>query len=83
MSCEGNTYMIGGLETALYLVKMGQEENEDKNEEEKHPIIIFLTDGEPTVGIRSTDEIEEIVSHSNLICNKQYYFILFCKQYFT
>ncbi|XP_023312024.1 inter-alpha-trypsin inhibitor heavy chain H3-like isoform X2 [Anoplophora glabripennis] len=60
----GCTFMIGGLETALYLVKTGQQKNKDKDQK-LQPIIVFLTDGEPNVGIPSTDEIVELVTHLN------------------
>lgn len=62
ISANGCTFMIGGLETGLYLVKMGQQKNKDKDQK-LQPIIVFLTDGEPNVGIHSKDQIVELVSH--------------------
>ncbi|KAJ8966387.1 hypothetical protein NQ314_003548 [Rhamnusium bicolor] len=62
ISTGGLTNMIGGLETALYLVKVGQNNQADKKHQ---PIIIFLTDGEPNVGISSTEEIVRIVTRLN------------------
>ncbi|XP_018575187.2 inter-alpha-trypsin inhibitor heavy chain H3-like [Anoplophora glabripennis] len=61
---NGCTFMIGGLETALYLVKTGQQKNKDKDQK-LQPIIVFLTDGEPNVGVYWTEEIVELVTHLN------------------
>lgn len=49
--------MIGALEVCLFLV------NRAKGKWKNHqPIVVFLTDGEPTNGICNTDEITDIVS---------------------
>ncbi|XP_018575269.1 inter-alpha-trypsin inhibitor heavy chain H3-like isoform X2 [Anoplophora glabripennis] len=64
ISADGGTFMIGGLETALYFVKTGQQKNIDRDQE-LQPIIVFLTDGEPNVGIQSTDQIVELVTRLN------------------
>lgn len=49
--------MIGALEVCVFLV------NRAKNKWRDHlPIIVFLTDGEPTIGVNNTDEIIDIVS---------------------
>ncbi|XP_018575267.1 inter-alpha-trypsin inhibitor heavy chain H4-like isoform X2 [Anoplophora glabripennis] len=61
---NGFTFMIGGLETALYLVKMGQQKDKVKDRK-LQPIIVFLTDGQPNVGIESTNQIIELVTHLN------------------
>ncbi|KAJ8981374.1 hypothetical protein NQ317_000241 [Molorchus minor] len=54
---DGGTFIIGGLEVALYLVKLGHKQNIL----EKHqPIIVFLTDGDPNIGLSSTEEIVEV-----------------------
>lgn len=53
--------MIGGLESALYLAKMGQLKHTDKNEK-LQSVIVFLTDGDPNIGIGPPEEIIELVS---------------------
>ncbi|XP_018570732.1 inter-alpha-trypsin inhibitor heavy chain H4-like isoform X2 [Anoplophora glabripennis] len=55
----GGTFMIGGLEVSLYLAKLIQERKKYQ------PIMIFLTDGQPNVGLSSEDEIVKIVTHLN------------------
>ncbi|KAJ8981371.1 hypothetical protein NQ317_000238, partial [Molorchus minor] len=58
----GGTFIIGGLDVALYLVKLGLKQNI----QEKHqPIIVFLTDGQPNIGISSTEEIIEVITRIN------------------
>ncbi|KAJ8920664.1 hypothetical protein NQ315_004803 [Exocentrus adspersus] len=58
----GGTYMIGGLETALYLAKAVQDHPSEKSYQ---PLMIFLTDGEPNVGLGSTEEITRLVTRLN------------------
>ncbi|XP_023311741.1 inter-alpha-trypsin inhibitor heavy chain H3-like [Anoplophora glabripennis] len=65
IAATGSTFMIGGLETALYLVKRGQQKNKD-GDQRLQPIIVFLTDGQPNVGIRSTEHITELVTRLNV-----------------
>ncbi|XP_074041441.1 inter-alpha-trypsin inhibitor heavy chain H4 isoform X3 [Leptinotarsa decemlineata] len=59
----GVTNIIGGLETALHLVNINKKANDGKKEHQ--PMIIFLTDGQPNVGIYSTEEITKIVTRLN------------------
>lgn len=49
--------MIGALVVSLYLVQRARKEWKDHQ-----PIIVFLTDGEPTDGVNNPDEITDIVS---------------------
>ncbi|CAG9823746.1 unnamed protein product [Phaedon cochleariae] len=58
---RGITNIIGGLETGLHLIKIQR----NKEKEEYQPMIIFLTDGYPNVGVSSTDEITKIVTDLN------------------
>ncbi|KAJ8951550.1 hypothetical protein NQ318_020423, partial [Aromia moschata] len=60
----GSSFIIGGLETALYLIKLEQQRNA-KKEERRQPIIVFLTDGQPNVGIASTEEIVTKLNFGN------------------
>ncbi|XP_050502744.1 inter-alpha-trypsin inhibitor heavy chain H4-like [Diabrotica virgifera virgifera] len=60
---EGITNMLSSLITGLHLAKSTY-----KNESEKthhQPIVIFLTDGDPTAGIINTDEITNITTDYN------------------
>ncbi|XP_072382761.1 inter-alpha-trypsin inhibitor heavy chain H4-like isoform X1 [Diabrotica undecimpunctata] len=60
---EGITNMLSSLITGLHLAKYTY-----KNETEKthhQPIVIFLTDGDPTAGIINTDEITNITTDYN------------------
>ncbi|KAJ8955627.1 hypothetical protein NQ318_001458 [Aromia moschata] len=61
----GMTNIIEGLETALYLVKVGQENNAKQTDKKYQPIVIFLTDGEPNVGMASTEQIISTVTKLN------------------
>ncbi|XP_023311740.1 inter-alpha-trypsin inhibitor heavy chain H3-like isoform X2 [Anoplophora glabripennis] len=65
ITATSSTFMIGGLETALYLVKTGQQNNKARDLK-LQPIIVFLTDGEPNVGINSTEHITELVTRLNV-----------------
>ncbi|XP_018575685.1 inter-alpha-trypsin inhibitor heavy chain H4 isoform X2 [Anoplophora glabripennis] len=58
----GMTNIIGGLEAALYLAKVRQDHPSDKKYQ---PVIIFLTDGDPNVGVYSTQTITNIVTRLN------------------
>lgn len=53
------TNIIAGLEVGLYLIKR----TENKFPKEYHPMIIFLTDGKPNVGIYSGEAITQIVKN--------------------
>uniref|UniRef100_A0A6P7GPK0 Inter-alpha-trypsin inhibitor heavy chain H3-like n=1 Tax=Diabrotica virgifera virgifera TaxID=50390 RepID=A0A6P7GPK0_DIAVI len=64
METRGGTNIIGGLDAGLYLVKSHIERTEEGNNQRKH-MIIFLTDGQPNIGIHSTDEIIEVVTKLN------------------
>ncbi|KAJ8965893.1 hypothetical protein NQ317_005461 [Molorchus minor] len=57
LAAYGGTNIIAGLESALYLVKVGQESKSASTDKRFQPLIIFLTDGDPNVGIGSTEEI--------------------------
>lgn len=69
----GATNIIGALETALYIVKKDQESYGKKHQ----PIIVFLTDGEPNVGIGSTEQIVEIVCVNKRKSSKRFYRIIY------
>ncbi|XP_072396150.1 inter alpha-trypsin inhibitor, heavy chain 4-like [Diabrotica undecimpunctata] len=56
----GLTKMLASIETGLYLVNQ-----ELKKASRRQPLIIFLTDGEPNMGISKTDEIINIVTKIN------------------
>ncbi|KAJ3655071.1 hypothetical protein Zmor_014214 [Zophobas morio] len=60
-SLLGSTNIIAGLEVGVFLIKRTQENKPKKYE----PMIIFLTDGLPNVGIFSRDEITNIVTKLN------------------
>ncbi|XP_018570352.1 inter-alpha-trypsin inhibitor heavy chain H3 isoform X2 [Anoplophora glabripennis] len=62
---QGTTFMIGGLEVALYMVKDGQDKVTDKSSKYQ-PIMVFLTDGYPNIGCGSTSEITRIVTQLNM-----------------
>ncbi|XP_072392473.1 inter-alpha-trypsin inhibitor heavy chain H4-like [Diabrotica undecimpunctata] len=55
----GGTHMIGGLDAGLYLVKSEIERTKESDHQRKH-LLIFLTDGQPNIGIHSTDEIIDV-----------------------
>ncbi|XP_018570736.1 inter-alpha-trypsin inhibitor heavy chain H4-like isoform X2 [Anoplophora glabripennis] len=57
---SGGTFMIGGLEMALYLAKITQD-----SEKKYQPIMIFLTDGQPNIGLSNEEEIVKIVTRLN------------------
>jgi Ca-activated chloride channel family protein len=52
LRAEGSTNISGALEEAL----------DTRNDNERLPLIVFLTDGEPTVGVRNPDEIAAIAA---------------------
>uniref|UniRef100_A0A6P7EY96 Inter-alpha-trypsin inhibitor heavy chain H4-like isoform X1 n=1 Tax=Diabrotica virgifera virgifera TaxID=50390 RepID=A0A6P7EY96_DIAVI len=56
----GLTNMLGSIETGLHLVH-----KELKSGSKRQPLIIFLTDGDPTMGISNTEEITKIVTKIN------------------
>ncbi|XP_072393627.1 inter-alpha-trypsin inhibitor heavy chain H4-like isoform X1 [Diabrotica undecimpunctata] len=64
MIATGGTYMIGGLETGLYLIKSEMERSVG-TDNKRQPIVIFLTDGQPNIGLYSTAEITKQVTHLN------------------
>jgi Ca-activated chloride channel family protein len=52
LRAEGSTNISGALEEALDI----------RSDGERLPLIVFLTDGEPTVGVRNPDEIAAIAA---------------------
>ncbi|XP_031344971.1 inter-alpha-trypsin inhibitor heavy chain H4-like isoform X1 [Photinus pyralis] len=48
MNADGTTAMYGGLQVALRLVELERKRQDEANDVKRQPIIIFLTDGEPT-----------------------------------
>ncbi|CAG9839606.1 unnamed protein product [Diabrotica balteata] len=56
----GLTNMLGSIETGLHLVH-----KELRAGSKRQPLIIFLTDGDPTMGITNTEEITKIVTKIN------------------
>jgi Ca-activated chloride channel family protein len=52
LRAEGSTNISGALEEAL----------DARSDGERLPLIVFLTDGEPTVGVRNPDEIAAIAA---------------------
>ncbi|XP_072396148.1 inter-alpha-trypsin inhibitor heavy chain H4-like isoform X1 [Diabrotica undecimpunctata] len=56
----GLTNMLGSIETGLHLVN-----KELRTGSKRQPLIIFLTDGDPTMGISNTEEITKIVTKIN------------------
>lgn len=52
LRADGSTNISGALEEAL----------DARNDGERLPLIVFLTDGEPTVGVRNPDEIAAIAA---------------------
>nr|XP_015836303.1 PREDICTED: inter-alpha-trypsin inhibitor heavy chain H4-like [Tribolium castaneum] len=67
----GCTNIIGGLAVGLYLVRRTLQKFYEKNVATKHqPMIIFLTDGLPNVGISNPDEITKIVTKINQGTNR-------------
>lgn len=51
---NGGTNIFEALKIAIHLNNLQSKKNKDFN---KQPLIIFLTDGDPTVGVTSTEEI--------------------------
>ncbi|XP_072391487.1 inter-alpha-trypsin inhibitor heavy chain H4-like [Diabrotica undecimpunctata] len=64
MQAGGGTHMIGGLDAGLYLVKSEIERTKESNDQ-RHPLVIFLTDGQPNIGLHSTVEIIDVVTKLN------------------
>lgn len=60
---DGGTNIYEALKIALHLYDLELKKNKDFN---KQPIIVFLTDGDPTVGITGTEEIVNKLSEVNL-----------------
>lgn len=63
----GGTDIETALKLGIQLVELNQ-----KNDKKHQPIIVFLTDGEPTVGETNTDKIVRTVSNTMLLiafCN--------------
>lgn len=61
-SANGGTNIYEALKVAIHLVKTQQLKNK---ESPIQPLIIFLTDGEPTVGVSATDTIRTKISELN------------------
>jgi Mg-chelatase subunit ChlD len=59
----GLTNIIAGLETGLFLIKRTQENLPNKYQ----PMIIFLTDGLPNVGMSSGEHITRTVRILNVL----------------
>ncbi|XP_072391488.1 inter-alpha-trypsin inhibitor heavy chain H4-like [Diabrotica undecimpunctata] len=64
MQAGGGTHMIGGLDAGLYLVK-SEIERTKGSKDQRQPLLIFLTDGEPNIGLHSTVEIIDVVTKLN------------------
>lgn len=60
---DGGTNIYEALKIALHLYELELKKNKGFN---KQPIIVFLTDGDPTVGVTATDEIINKLSEINL-----------------
>ncbi|KAF2888753.1 hypothetical protein ILUMI_17420 [Ignelater luminosus] len=60
----GGTDIHTALRVGLHLVELAKNENID--EVNRQPLIVFLTDGEPTVRLRSTEEISNKISEYNI-----------------
>ncbi|CAH1114247.1 unnamed protein product [Psylliodes chrysocephalus] len=58
------TSILSSLETALHLVNLDLRKGKAEGTF-KQPIIVFLTDGEATVGISNSEEITKIVTNIN------------------
>lgn len=74
---NGGTNIYSALKIALRVVKLATNQNESSN---RQPLIIFLTDGEPTVDVTNTERIISDVSNIlsmnfivllNIICRLQ------------
>ncbi|KAJ8962657.1 hypothetical protein NQ318_001051, partial [Aromia moschata] len=61
MLANGGTNTIAALEIGLYVVKKVQETYKDPYQ----PILVFMTDGQPNVGIAETDRIIDLVTSIN------------------
>lgn len=57
-SPKGGTNIMSALKIALRLVELSATENRESS---RQPLIIFLTDGDPTVDLFNTDEITQKV----------------------
>lgn len=60
MNAYGGTDIKSALEVGLKLVKKNKDEKNDSHQ----PIIVFLTDGEPTVGETTPDKITSSVRNT-------------------
>ncbi|KAJ3633920.1 hypothetical protein MTP99_010837 [Tenebrio molitor] len=61
LNAYGGTDIKSALEVGLKLVKKNKDEKNDSHQ----PIIVFLTDGEPTVGETTPDKITSSISEIN------------------
>ncbi|EFA04008.2 inter-alpha-trypsin inhibitor heavy chain H4 isoform X2 [Tribolium castaneum] len=61
LNAYGGTDIKSALEVGLKLVKKNKENKEDAHQ----PIIVFLTDGEPTMGETNTEKITSAISEMN------------------
>ncbi|CAG9859314.1 unnamed protein product [Phyllotreta striolata] len=57
------TNILSSLETALHVVNVAVKKGKEGGA--KQPIVVFLTDGDPTVGNTNTDDITSIVTKIN------------------
>lgn len=62
MAPTGGTDIFDALKVGLHLVELAQPQSKDADMPQ--PIIVFLTDGDPTVGVTSTEQIISKVSIS-------------------
>ncbi|CAG9838175.1 unnamed protein product [Diabrotica balteata] len=76
MKAGGGTHMIGGLDAGLYLVKSEIERTKESDHQRKH-LLIFLTDGQPNIGVHSTDKIIDVVTKLNKDINAPLYSLAF------
>ncbi|KAJ8913538.1 hypothetical protein NQ315_017089 [Exocentrus adspersus] len=70
IQANGSTFIIGGLETALYMIKVAQDKVSSSSGSKHQPIIVFLTDGLPNVGVNSPQGIVQMVTQLNSKHNK-------------
>ncbi|KAB0790702.1 hypothetical protein PPYR_14851 [Photinus pyralis] len=60
---QGSTAMFGALQVALRLVELERNRQRDSNDLRRQPIVIFLTDGDPTDA--TTEDITSKISEFN------------------
>lgn len=60
---NGGTDIHNGLTVGLHLIEMANKHNKDKSAPQ--PMIVFLTDGDPTIGVTAPEEIISKISEFN------------------